>query len=72
MMQVVPEEGRKPTERLVLRQIPLVAGALVALEPRYRPVLAMSGGWSGAASQFKPRHPGAGASPAVHSSRSSI
>jgi penicillin-binding protein 1A len=65
------DDGRKPVDRLVLRQIPNVAGALVALEPRTGRVLAMSGGWSGAASQFNratqaQRQPGSSFKPFVY------
>ena len=49
-------EPRKTTvarsDRALLRQIPLVQGALVSLDPRTGRVLAMSGGWSHDASQF--------------------
>ena len=41
--------------RLTLQQIPRVEGALVSLDPTTGRVLAMSGGWSGDASKFKPR-----------------
>jgi penicillin-binding protein 1A len=71
MMQVEDDDGRKQVDRLVLRQIPHVAGALVALEPRTGRVLAMSGGWSGAASQFNratqaQRQPGSSFKPFVY------
>jgi penicillin-binding protein 1A len=71
MMQLETDAGRKPLDRLVLRQIPKVAGALVALEPRTGRVLAMSGGWSGAASQFNRatqalRQPGSSFKPFVY------
>ena len=58
-------------DRLNLRQIPRVAGALVALDPRTGRVLAMSGGWSGAASKFNrasqaQRQPGSSFKPFVY------
>jgi penicillin-binding protein 1A len=71
MLEVEPEEGTKPADRLVLRQIPAVEGALVSLEPRSGRVLAMSGGWSGEASQFNRatqalRQPGSSFKPFVY------
>lgn len=43
-----PAQGRTPArpERLVLRQMPEVEGAVVALDPTTGRVLAMAGGWS--------------------------
>ena len=60
-----------PFERLTLRQIPRVAGALVSLDPRTGRVLAMSGGWSGEASKFNrasqaQRQPGSSFKPFVY------
>ncbi len=58
-------------DRLTLRQIPRVAGALVSLDPRTGRVLAMSGGWSGEASKFNratqaQRQPGSSFKPFVY------
>jgi penicillin-binding protein 1A len=57
--------------RLTLRQIPLVQGALVSLDPRTGRVLALSGGWSYEASQFNratqaQRQPGSSFKPFVY------
>jgi penicillin-binding protein 1A len=58
-------------ERVQLRQIPLVQGALVSLDPTTGRVLAMSGGWSFEASQFNratqaQRQPGSSFKPMVY------
>ncbi len=58
-------------DRLLLRQIPKVEGALVSLDPRTGRVLAMSGGWSGAAGKFNratqgQRQPGSSFKPFVY------
>lgn len=58
-------------ERASLRQMPLVEGALVALDPRTGRVLAMSGGWSFERSQFNRatqalRQPGSSFKPFVY------
>ena len=58
-------------DRLQLRQIPRVEGALVCLDPRTGRVLAMSGGWSGEASKFNrasqaQRQPGSSFKPFVY------
>ena len=45
-------------ERLVLRQIPQVQGALVSLDPTTGRVLAMVGGWSFEHEPVQPRDPG--------------
>jgi len=71
MVEVTPGEGRQPVDHLVLRQIPAVEGALVALDPRTGRVVAMSGGWSGEASQFNRatqalRQPGSSFKPFVY------
>ena len=76
MAELVPAAtaaGRSPArpERLVLRQIPIVQGALVSLEPSTGRVLAMSGGWSFEASQFNratqaERQPGSSFKPMVY------
>ena len=69
----VPAQGRSPArpERLLLRQIPLVEGALVSLDPRTGRVLAMAGGWSFELSQFNRatqanRQPGSSFKPFVY------
>jgi penicillin-binding protein 1A len=68
-----PAQGRTPAqpERLLLRQIPLVEGALVSLEPATGRVLALSGGWSFEMSQFNratqaQRQPGSSFKPFVY------
>mgnify|MGYP003365383999 CR=1 FL=1 len=68
-----PAAGKTPArpERLQLRQIPLVQGALVALEPSTGRVLALSGGWSFELSQFNRatqgnRQPGSSFKPFVY------
>ena len=58
-------------DKLTLRQIPKVEGALVSLDPRTGRVLALSGGWSGAASKFNratqaQRSPGSSFKPFVY------
>ena len=58
-------------DRLTLRQVPRVEGALVSLDPRTGRVLAMSGGWSGEASKFNrasqaQRQPGSSFKPFVY------
>jgi penicillin-binding protein 1A len=58
-------------DRLSLRQVPKVEGALVALDPRTGRVLAMSGGWSADASKFNRasqalRQPGSSFKPFVY------
>ena len=60
-----------PAAHLVLRQIPLVQGALVSLEPTTGRVLAMVGGWSPEQSQFNrvtqaQRQPGSSLKPMVY------
>jgi penicillin-binding protein 1A len=59
------------TERVTLRQIPQVEGALVSLDPRTGRVLALSGGWSYEMSQFDRasqanRQPGSSFKPFVY------
>ncbi|HZH46356.1 MAG TPA: penicillin-binding transpeptidase domain-containing protein, partial [Roseococcus sp.] len=68
-----PAEGRTPArpDRLVLRQIPEVEGAVVALDPNTGRVLAMAGGWSYERSQFNRasqamRQPGSSFKPYVY------
>jgi penicillin-binding protein 1A len=71
----VPEKpGAKPAARLdrvALRQIPVVQGAIVSLDPVTGRVLAMSGGWSADGSQFNratqaQRQPGSSFKPIVY------
>jgi penicillin-binding protein 1A len=66
-------QGRTPgrPERLALRQIPLVQGALVSIDPATGRVLALSGGWSFEGSQFDRvtqanRQPGSSFKPFVY------
>ncbi|MBX5454126.1 MAG: penicillin-binding protein 1A [Acidobacteriia bacterium] len=68
-----PARGKSPPvpERLALRQIPEVQGALVSLDPRTGRVLALSGGWSAELSQFDRatqanRQPGSSFKPFVY------
>ncbi len=58
-------------DRVLLRQVPQVQGALVAMDPATGRVLAMSGGWSFEASQFNratqaQRQPGSSFKPMVY------
>ncbi len=58
-------------DRVVLRQIPVVQGALVSLDPTTGRVLAMVGGWSFSSSQFNRatqanRQPGSSFKPMVY------
>ncbi len=58
-------------ERLLLRQVPTVQGALVSLDPTTGRVLAMSGGWDFGASEFNRatqanRQPGSSFKPMVY------
>jgi penicillin-binding protein 1A len=60
-----------PANRATLRQIPLVQGALVSLDPQTGRVLAMVGGWSFEQSQFNRatqanRQPGSSFKPIVY------
>jgi penicillin-binding protein 1A len=73
LLAASPAQGRNPArpERLALRQIPQVQGALVALDPATGRVLAMSGGWSFETSQFNRatqalRQPGSSFKPYVY------
>ncbi len=68
-----PAAGRTPgrPERLLLRQIPQVQGALAAVEPATGRVVALSGGWSFETSQFNRatqanRQPGSSFKPIVY------
>jgi penicillin-binding protein 1A len=72
-LPATPAQGKvnaRP-ERLALRQIPQVEGALVSLDPATGRVLAMSGGWSYEMSQFNRatqamRQPGSSFKPYVY------
>jgi len=71
MLEVVHAEDKNGGDRLVLRQIPAVEGALVSLDARTGRVLALSGGWSAASSQFDratqaSRQPGSSFKPFVY------
>jgi penicillin-binding protein 1A len=71
VVMIEPEPGPKGTIRLELRQIPEVEGALVSLDPRTGRVLALSGGFSHAISQFDRateanRQPGSSFKPFVY------
>jgi penicillin-binding protein 1A len=76
MAEIIPAtaaQGRTPAraERLALRQVPQVQGALVALDPATGRVLALSGGWSFETSQFNRatqalRQPGSSFKPYVY------
>jgi penicillin-binding protein 1A len=66
-----PASTQAATNRVTLRQIPLVQGALVSLDPRTGRVLAMVGGWSFDQSQFNratqaQRQPGSSFKPIVY------
>ena len=68
-----PGQGKSPgrPDRLLLRQVPLVQGAIVTLDPNTGRVLAMSGGWSFEGSQFNratqaQRQPGSSFKPFVY------
>ncbi len=59
------------TERLMLRQIPVVQGSLLSVDPATGRVLALSGGWSHESSQFNraiqaQRQPGSSFKPMVY------
>ena len=73
LMPAVAAQGKTAArpERLVLRQIPAVQGALVSLDPATGRVLAMVGGWSFDTSQFNratqaQRQPGSSFKPFVY------
>jgi penicillin-binding protein 1A len=71
LVMVEPEENRRGARPLRLRQIPKVAGALVAMNPHTGRVLAISGGWSAEISQFDratqaQRQPGSSFKPFVY------
>jgi penicillin-binding protein 1A len=68
---VVPVESTGPGDRVTLRQVPGVEGAVVALDPATGRVLAMVGGWSFDKSQFNRatqamRQPGSSFKPFVY------
>ncbi len=72
-LPATPAQGRTPArpDRMVLRQVPQVQGALVSLDPNTGRVLAMSGGWSFELSQFNratqaQRQPGSSFKPFVY------
>ncbi len=70
MVELVPASAGRQ-ERLLLRQIPLVQGALVSVDPATGRVLALSGGWSFESSQFNRatqanRQPGSSFKPFVY------
>ena len=71
MVEVQPGATARAGDRLLLRQMPAVSGALVSLDPLTGRVLAMSGGWSSDASQFNratqaQRQPGSSFKPFVY------
>jgi len=69
-IEVLPGAAGRP-DRLALRQIPQIEGAIVALDPGNGRVLAMAGGWSFDKSQFNratqaQRQPGSAFKPFVY------
>ncbi|GGC59925.1 penicillin-binding protein 1A [Siccirubricoccus deserti] len=76
LVEVLPAGAGQPRatgrpDRLALRQIPQVEGAIVALDPATGRVLAMTGGWSFEKSQFNratqaQRQPGSSFKPFVY------
>ena len=72
MVEPAPDaKDAKRADRVLLRQIPVVQGALVSLEPQTGRVLAMVGGWSFDSSQFNratqaERQPGSSFKPMVY------
>ena len=71
VVMVQPEAGGPGPQRVVLRQIPKVQGALVSMDPTTGRVLAMVGGWSFDSSQFNratqaQRQPGSSFKPFVY------
>ncbi len=73
LLPPVPAQGKAAArpERVVLRQIPQVQGALVSIDPATGRVLALSGGWSFENSQFDRvtqanRQPGSSFKPFVY------
>ncbi|MDE2335583.1 MAG: PBP1A family penicillin-binding protein [Rhodospirillales bacterium] len=70
MLRVTPPAKGKPLA-IALRQIPAISGAILALDPATGRVLAMSGGWNFALSQFDratqaQRQPGSSFKPMVY------
>ncbi len=68
---VMTEPTGGPTGKLLLRQVPVVQGALVSMDPATGRVLAMSGGWNYESSQFNRatqamRQPGSSFKPMVY------
>ncbi len=66
-----PAKAALHGDRMLLRQVPQVQGAMVTLDPSTGRVLAMSGGWSFEASQFNratqaARQPGSSFKPMVY------
>jgi penicillin-binding protein 1A len=66
-----PTKAAARGDRLYLRQVPQIQGAMVTLDPTTGRVLAMSGGWSFEASQFNratqaARQPGSSFKPMVY------
>ena len=71
MAELAPAAAGAKPERLLLRQVPSVQGALVSMDPITGRVLAMSGGWAFEASQFNratqaERQPGSSFKPMVY------
>jgi penicillin-binding protein 1A len=69
--KTAPPPMPPPANRATLRQIPLIQGALVSLDPQTGRVLAMVGGWSFEQSQFNRvtqanRQPGSSFKPIVY------
>ncbi len=67
----VPGKAQARPERMTFRQIPVVQGALVSIDPATGRVLALSGGWSFERSQFDratqaSRQPGSSFKPFVY------
>ncbi len=67
----VAPRGAPVADRVLLRQVPQVQGALVSLDPATGRVLAMSGGWNFESSQFNratqaQRQPGSSFKPMVY------
>ncbi|MFC7473091.1 penicillin-binding protein 1A [Dankookia sp. GCM10030260] len=70
-VEVLPAAAAGRPERLALRQVPQIEGAIVALDPSNGRVLAMAGGWSFDKSQFNratqaQRQPGSSFKPFVY------
>jgi penicillin-binding protein 1A len=70
MVETLPTAANRP-ERLALRQIPVIEGAVVAMDPNNGRVVAMAGGWSFEKSWFNRatqamRQPGSSFKPYVY------